>query len=327
MYFYGLILALRARSATYFTATNPSLKYGGAFDMSKNSSFSQVDPYYLPRHILIPVNTSVEVYRDMIDSAGLGYPLIAKPDIGERGKGVEKIDNDDELAEYLQKSIYNTLIQEYIDFDLELGILYYRMPDRSFSEITSIVVRDFLTVTGNGKFTLLELMYDNPRAVFRMDYLREKYRNELSQVVPDGKSILLEPIGNHNRGTKFLDGRQFITPQLVSVIEKIVEPLTGFDYGRFDLKVRSLDDLNAGRNIKILEINGVNSEPAHIYDPQINIFSAWAEIIKHMNIIFRISRQNHKRGIPYASFAEHYIDLWYHIYPQKRKQDPVGSRP
>ena len=72
---------------------------------------------------------------------------------------------------------------------------------------------------------------------------------------------------------------------------------------------------------KILEINGVNSEPAHIYDPAINIFSAYAAIIKHMNIISRISRQNHLQGIPYASFSDLTVDLWNHLYPPKRNQN------
>ena len=32
------------------------------------------------------------------------------------------------------------------------------------------------------------------------------------------------------------------------------------------MKVNSIEDLYEGRNIKIMELNGVSSDPGHIYD-------------------------------------------------------------
>ena len=54
----------------------------------------------------------------------------------------------------------------------------------------------------------------------------------------------------------------------------------------------------------IIELNGAGAEPTHIYDPEHSIFFAVKEIIRHWNIMARISKMNHDRGIPYPSFSE-----------------------
>ena len=38
-----------------------------------------------------------------------------------------------------------------------------------------------------------------------------------------------------------------------------------------------------------------------MYDPKHSLFFAWKEIIRHWIILWRISRINHKKGIPYLS--------------------------
>ena len=51
-----------------------------------------------------------------------------------------------------------------------------------------------------------------------------------------------------------------------------------------------------------MELNGANSEPAHIYDPKTSLIDAYKAIFKHWNILFDISTANHKEGIKYDSF-------------------------
>jgi hypothetical protein len=41
-----------------------------------------------------------------------------------------------------------------------------------------------------------------------------------------------------------------------------------------------------------------------MYDPAHSVFFAVREIIRHWNILEKISRMNHKRGVPYPSFRE-----------------------
>ena len=49
-------------------------------------------------------------------------------------------------------------IQEYVDYPLEVGIFYYRYPDAETGHISGIVGKEFLTVTGNGKDSLIQLL-------------------------------------------------------------------------------------------------------------------------------------------------------------------------
>ena len=297
---YGLILAIKARSLAYFTAANPILKYGGTFGMPKSEILSDLHSDYQPKMILISYPFDIEQIVIEAEKIGILFPFIIKPNIGERGIMVEKINNAKELKKSLTKRDDEFIIQEYIDFKNEIGLMYYRLPGKKTGNISSIVLRNFLTVTGDGKRSLIELMEQNVRALFRYNYLSEKYKDQLNAIIPEGKEILLEPIGNHNRGTEFLNGNHLINDKLVKVFDKISNTLNEFYYGRFDLKYNTLAELYEGKNIKVLEVNGVNSEPAHIYDPSYNLFRAYHDIFVHMKIIYDISLLNHKNGVEYA---------------------------
>jgi hypothetical protein len=120
--------------------------------------------------------------------------------------------------------------------------------------------------------------------------------------LPLYEKLVLEPIGNHCRGTKFLNGNYLINSNLVQVFDKIAKPIDGFYIGRFDLKVNSIEDLNDGLNIKIMELNGVSSEPAHIYDPTTFIFKAYQALFNHYKLIFIIAKQNIELGNQYVPF-------------------------
>jgi hypothetical protein len=212
------------------------------------------------------------------------------------------------------------ILQEYIPWPLELGILYYRYPDGSGRGISSVIIRDFLKVKGDGLRTLHALMEGENRVKLNRKHLLIRFRDRLDEIIPEGEEILLEPIGNHNRGTCFLNAEHLINDQLLGVFSNISENIQGFDYGRFDVKAKCLDDLYRGQNIRILELNGVNSEPAHIYDPHYSLVKAYRDIARHMKIIYRISRMNHLEGIPYAPLGKLILDLKNHLYPPQRKK-------
>ncbi len=320
MYFYGLYLALRAGSFTYFTAANPGMKYGGAFDTPKYDILSFIDTDFIPGAVRIKQDIGSEDLTTLIKESGLAFPLIVKPDMGERGRGVELIEDLSTLQTYLTRQKGNIILQEYISWPLELGILYYKYPDGSGEGVSSLIIRDFLRVRGDGQTTLHGLIKEKNRAQLNRKHLLGKYKDRLHEVLSEGEEILLEPIGNHNRGTCFLNGSRLINDQILGVFSKIAADIPGFDYGRFDVKAKSLDDLYLGKNIRILELNGVNSEPAHIYDPDYALLKAYRDIARHMKIIFRISRMNHLEGIPYAPFGRFSLDLKNHLYSRLRKK-------
>ena len=111
-------------------------------------------------------------------------------------------------------------------------------------------------------------------------------------------------IGNHCRGTTFFSGNHLINEHLISVFDKIALNIDGFYFGRFDIRCESVEELYQGENFKILELNGAGSEPSHIYHPGFPLSSAYSVIFHHLSVLYRISKMNKQRGIPYMSFRE-----------------------
>ena len=107
----------------------------------------------------------------------------------------------------------------------------------------------------------------------------------------------------------FLNGNHLINDQLLDVFDRIAKPIKGFHFGRFDLRVTSLEDLYQGKNIRVLELNGAASEPAHIYDPQMSLLKAYHHLFGHWQRLYEISIENHKNGTPYNSIWSLYKAL------------------
>ena len=313
MYFYGIYLALKSRSAMYFSSTNPGMKYGGVMGESKFKVLNSIPPELTPKTILLKAPISISKIYELIELCQFDFPFIIKPDIGERGKDVELIHNEEELVDYLRGKSFDLNIQEYIDEGLEFGIMYHRIPGEDKGEITSIVEKGFLSVTGNGISTLSQLIEKEIRASSRLEYLMDKFKKDAERIVPFGETVNLEPIGNHCRGTTFYNANKLINNQLNEVFDGIAKKIEGYFYGRFDLKVPSLEDLYAGRNIKIIELNGVSSEITHIYDPGYRLIAAYRDVAKHMNLIYMIAKKNHSLGVPYDSLKQFLKDLKSHL--------------
>jgi len=294
---YGLILALKARSITYFTTVNPCMKYSGSLENSKSDYLKYLPESILPNTDKINKNISEEELRKIIKKKKFTFPILIKPDSGQRGVEIEKIKNFDVLLQFLKNASRSYfLIQEFIDYPIELGILIAKSPNGVDRKITSITLKKFLSVKGNGKSTLKELVNNNLRASKRIKEFEVKFCSIWNEVLEVNSEILLEPIGNHNRGTEFIDGNYLINNQLLEVIDRIASYIPHFYYGRIDMKVKSLEDLMEGKNIKILEVNGVNSEPSHIYDKNYNIIDAYKDLFHHMELIYDIGHQNRIRG-------------------------------
>jgi len=313
--FYWMALAIRSRSLTYFTAANPGIELGGFCGESKINILNKIDKQYLPVTVFIPQNTSVEHITYLLNKHQLDFPIICKPNVGERGTNVEKINSAEELKAYFSSRSFDCIIQELIPFEIELGILYYHFPDGTKSGITSIVKKEFLTVTGDGYSSILDLLKENQRGSFQLDKMKNKLGDKMNTVLSPGEKLLLEPIGNHCRGTKFLNGNDLINEELVKVFDTIAKNMDGFYFGRFDLKVKSLEDLYDGKNIRIMEVNGTTSEPAHIYDPEYKLVNAYRDIFYNMKLVSIIAKQNNKKGIAYTPFKEFYRVVKNHLRP------------
>jgi|FLMP01.1.fsa_nt_emb hypothetical protein len=62
--------------------------------------------------------------------------------------------------------------------------------------------------------------------------------------------------------------------------------------GRYYLRVPSVEDLHAGKNIKILEFNGVTEEPAHVYQPGYPLFKGIADLCRQWKFAYEAGAQN-----------------------------------
>jgi hypothetical protein len=297
IYFYWIWLSIRARSFVFFSAANPLMELGGFGGYSKYNIIKQFPSELIPKTVFVNSATSdPDELLKQIKSQELSFPLIIKPDVGERGWKVEKINHSQEFIAYLTRNRQKLLIQEYISYPLEFGIMYHRLPGQTYGYITSVVQKEFLSVTGDGKSTLQELFSQFTRTKYHLPMLLKLYKDKLAEVLQLGEVLELVSIGNHARGTTFLNANHLITPGLVKVFDRISRTIDGFYFGRYDIRVPNLEDLYAGRNIKILELNGANSEPAHIYDPQMLILHAYKHLFRHWHILYDVSMQNHKKG-------------------------------
>ncbi len=311
--FYWIALALRSRSLLYFTAANPAIEMGGFFGESKSAILDQIPQRYRPKHICtIGGSHANEDIDRQLNEAGLTYPLIAKPDKGERGNKVTKILNTAELLKYLESVSGKVILQQFIPYETELGILYYQYPERSVSGISSVTTKKFFSVCGDGRSTVSQLIQAEPRYRMHIDTMKARYGDELGTILPAGSEMLLEPIGNHCRGTMFLDGSHLINDKLIKVFDTISNEFPGFYFGRFDIRVRSIEDLYNGE-LMIMELNGTTSEPSHIYDPSFSIFSAYRDIFLNMRIVQRISVQNIRLGVRPASVREFIRTVYSHF--------------
>jgi hypothetical protein len=222
----------------------------------------------------------------------LPFPLIAKPDIGLRGLGVKKIHCLDELLAYHRLSKVDYLLQAFVPYTKEVGVFYYRLPGQKRGTVSGMVGKELLGVTGDGHSTVEALLCREERFFLQLPALRRQLGVGLTEVLAQGEERLVLPYGNHSRGAKFTDITGKLTPELFDTLNAICQAVPGFYFGRLDIKYLNWEDLCRGCHFSIIELNGAGSEPAHIYDPKHSLFFAWKEIIRHLRILYQVSKRN-----------------------------------
>lgn len=302
--FYWIWMTVRTRSFFFFTASNPSIENGGMLGESKDKIFKLIPERYIPKTFKLVPGISPEAFDDEINRRDIGYPFVLKPDIGERGWMVEIIRNSAELLNYLEKIRVPFLVQELIDYPIELGIFYYRYPDRVRGTVSSVVIKEMLTVSGDGRSTVYQLMENDPRSLMHRESLSLSNPSLMPYIPKNGEKVELVSIGNHCRGTTFLDGNRLITDKLIKVFDQVSQQIDGFYFGRYDLKCRSIEELYEGQGFKILELNGAGAEPAHIYQPGYSLMQAYKDIIHHLRVLMEISMINNQNGVSYMSLMD-----------------------
>lgn len=293
---------IKRRSFFFFTASNPSIDFGGMLGEKKSEIFDLIPKKHIPVTVKLAPDTDEETILQLLKEREISFPFILKPDIGERGWMVKKIDDLEGLRTYLSKIKVDFLLQEFVDHPLELGVFYYRFPNQDNGKVSSIVAKEMLFIEGDGKSTVLSLIEQKPRARFQMEELIKEYDAAfLNKVPPKGERLELVSIGNHSKGTKFLNGNEWIDDHLNKAIDLLAKEIPDFYFGRFDLRCESIESLRELKNFKIMELNGAGAEPAHIYQPGYSLLKAYQSIYHHIYVLSKISAINNRRGFPYWS--------------------------
>jgi hypothetical protein len=300
--FYFMYLSIKARSLFFFSASNPNIENGGMFFESKWLIYQQIPKELFPTTIFINrEDTVAEIHKWMLE-ANINFPIIVKPDRGERGWLVKKIQSISELIKYKYSLNITFLIQSYVDLPVELSVFYYRHPDKSNGTISSITFKKLLTITGNGRDTIKELIFKNDRAFLQYLHLKKYSSLNFETILDNNQEIEIVPYGNHALGAMFVNYNHLITPKLITVFDTMSKKIEGFYFGRYDLRCSSIDDLLEGKNISILELNGAGAEPAHIYDPNFSYWKAQFVLAAHYKMMYEAAIANNKRGIDYMTF-------------------------
>lgn len=301
-----LLLAVRFRCLTLFSAANPGIYSGGFAGESKADILTALMPSgaVAPFVVIRPGDIPVTPAR---------WPVVLKPDIGERGEGVAIVRSENELLSYLSRAQRDTIVQEYVP-GLEFGILYCRRPHERAGRIVSITEKRFPVVTGDGRRTLKELILADNRAVCLAPVYLERNAFRKNGVPTEGERIRLVEIGSHCRGAIFLDARQFCTAQLAAKVDAISKSYDEFYLGRYDVRTPSVEHLQRGE-FTVIELNGVAGEPIHIYDPAVGLLDAYRAMYRHWQLAFEIGDVNRSRGYRPMTFAE----LWRTVRSRRRR--------
>lgn len=294
-----LYLASRYRGLSTMTAANPGIPDGGTVGESKFDILSRLPAdCVIPSALIAPAGVSerVALVQSRLESSGWSFPLVLKPDVGQRGAGVKLARSMADVTTYFSRVAAPVVVQPYHPGPFEAGVFYYRRPGGTAGRILSITDKQFPAIVGDGVSTLEELIWAHPRYRLQADTFLARHADVLERVLDAGQRLPLGIAGNHCQGTLFLDGHHLITPALEKRIDAIARSFDGFFVGRFDIRYGDLERFRSGTDLAIVELNGATAESTNIYDPQTTLFAAYRQLFRQWSIVFSIGAANRAAG-------------------------------
>ncbi|HTE05671.1 MAG TPA: VTT domain-containing protein [Planctomycetota bacterium] len=314
-----LALAARHRSLTLPTVANPGMDGGGFIGESKGQILhdlvagrTEAQPFVArtlrlppaPRRGPDPGSEAGEArwpaLRDWMAAHGVGFPIVLKPDVGQRGSGVRLVRTETEARDYLAGMPLALIAQEYAPGPHELGVYWIRAPGDAAGRIVSVTEKFFTEVVGDGTHTLEELIVLHPRAVLQAQTFFRRHAELLDWVPEPGARFPLVTSGNHCQGTLFKDGARLASEPLRARLDALADGYPGLHVGRFDLRAADLPALLAGEAFRIVEVNGATAEATHIYDPAFGRLRgpvvAYRTLFTQWSVVFAIGARNRAAG-------------------------------
>jgi membrane protein DedA with SNARE-associated domain len=297
-------LAIRHRGISTITAANPGIADGGTVGESKFAILDRLPrAWAISSRLVRPGPPDVRVHQLMtqVRDAGWTFPLVLKPDVGQRGIGVKLVADLASAARYLSTVRAAVIAQPYHAGPYEAGVFYYRMPGARHGRILSITDKHFPVIVGDGIHTIEDLIWGHPRYRMQARTFLTRHSQVASRVLADGEPFSLALAGNHAQGTLFRDGSHLFTPALERRIDEIARSYEGFFVGRFDIRYRNVEAFKAGRDLAIVELNGATAESTDIYDPDRSILQAYRQLFRQWSLVFAIGAANRSRGAAVTS--------------------------
>lgn len=305
MWFAILALAARHRGLRLPLLANPGIPAGGLVGESKSEVFAALSGP--ERALLAPYATlaragsaaaQLAAAEAAMAGAGIGYPVIAKPDLGCRGAGVRPVRDERALLAYLEAfPCGETLIlQRLVEAEGEAGVFYIRKPGQRHGRILSLTLKYFPHVTGDGRSQIEELIRRDQRAGRVAHLYLPRFAGRLREVPRQGERIALVYAGNHCRGAIFRDGTAFATEALTARFDSIADSISGFHFGRFDVRFADFAEFRRGRGFTIVEFNGAGAESTHIWDSRMTLRGAWGALLRQYALLFAIGAANRRLG-------------------------------
>lgn len=295
VFFYWLYLAAKTRSVFGWLYVNPKIENSGFIGESKVAleelvrsqlPENSLKHLFLPRGLAVPqLELRLKMFVDQV-----GFPFYLKPNKGQKGHGVKRVNSYNEAIEHFIACDQDFMAQEFCNYQHEWGILITRSPNKPW-RVFSITIKTLPEIVGDGSSTVQDLILAHPRYQLLSDVLFQKTRMHLSTILGKDERLLLVHTGNHTQGALFEDGQKYITDELDSVLNKAFRDFPGINFLRADIKIRTVEDLLNGK-FKIIELNGAGGESTNIYDPQTNILKIYTVLFKQWKKIFEIGREN-----------------------------------
>lgn len=299
--------SLKSLSFTVPLLANPRIPLGGMVGAPKSAILGQVQGQDLQDAVLPwcvyhrtegRAGEQVKPVLALMAEHGLHLPVVFKPDCGCRGAGVRKISSEGEILSYMLRFPpgADLFIQQLASHPHEAGIFYVREPGDNRGRVVSVTLKHMPSVTGDGQSTLEALVAADPRTGRMQALYRDRLRHRWQDVVPAGEEVPLLFSASHCRGAVFRDARHLIMPELEVAIDKLMQQLPDFHYGRLDVKFADTQALREGRDLEIIEINGASAELIHIWDSRTPFGEAIRSLLWQYRTLFEIGRFQRRKG-------------------------------
>ena len=159
---------IKSRSFWFFSSSNPTITFGGFEGEGKKEMYDQLPQGWFPKTHYVQPGAVPGVVKQALCDAGFALPFVVKPDVGMKGILFRKIEHWQQFEQYHERMPVTYLVQELVDYPIELSVFYYRYPGAAKGTISGCIQKELLLVVGNGHSSLQELICQHPRALFAL---------------------------------------------------------------------------------------------------------------------------------------------------------------